>query len=86
LLGADGYLGRALVLHEREDDLGLTDSELSKTTGDSGNRIACGVIGIRRPTDLLPIPQQTQSNTNNPRPFSFVPAFRQQPQAFRTMR
>jgi len=81
LIGADGYIGRALVLHEREDDLGLTDHELSKTTGDAGKRIACGVIGIRRPTDRLPIPQQTQWNTNTPRPLSFVPTFIQQPQS-----
>jgi len=84
LIGVDGYIGRAVVLHEREDDLGLTDNELSKKTGDSGNRIACGVVGIRQPTDRLPVPQQTQMNTNNPRPMSFVPTFFQQPQAMRT--
>jgi len=87
LIGADTYFGRALVLHEREDDLGLTDHELSKTTGNSGSRIACGVIGIRQPIGRLPVVQQQQQpqwNANNPRTLSFVPTFRQQPQASRT--
>jgi hypothetical protein len=51
----------------------------------SGERLACGVIGIRRPVDRLPTPQQTQSNMINSRPMSFVPTFWQQPQAMRTM-
>ena len=39
-------IGRALILHEDEDDLGVNDTLLSKTTGNSGKRIDCGVIGI----------------------------------------
>lgn len=39
-------IGRALVIHEGEDDLGLLDSESSKTTGSAGKRFDCGVIGI----------------------------------------
>ena len=39
-------IGRALILHEDEDDLGLLDTTLSKTTGSAGRRIDCGVIGI----------------------------------------
>jgi hypothetical protein len=44
----------------------------------SGERIACGVIGIRRPVDRLPMPQQTQRTMMNQRPMTFVPTFRQQ--------
>ncbi|XP_072949327.1 uncharacterized protein [Epargyreus clarus] len=49
LRGRNTILGRSLVLHEREDDLGLGGHELSLTTGNAGPRIACGVIGIRSP-------------------------------------
>lgn len=38
---------RGIVVHAGEDDLGLGDSPLSKTTGNSGDRVACGVIGCK---------------------------------------
>ncbi|CAF1306328.1 unnamed protein product [Adineta steineri] len=86
LIGTDGYLGRALVLHEREDDLGLTQHEKSKTTGNSGERIACGVIGIRRPIDRLPVSQQVPLSSNNGRQSNFgSQQFRQPSQGLRTV-
>jgi Cu-Zn family superoxide dismutase len=39
-------LGRSIIIHEDEDDLGLGKFDDSKTTGHSGTRIACAVIGI----------------------------------------
>lgn len=48
LMGPRGILGRALVLHFDEDDLGLGSFADSKTTGHSGGRMACGVIGIAK--------------------------------------
>lgn len=36
---------RALVVHEKADDLGLGGTEASRTTGDAGARWACGIIG-----------------------------------------
>ena len=37
--------GRSVIVHEDEDDYGRGPHEDSKTTGHSGARIACGVIG-----------------------------------------
>jgi Cu-Zn family superoxide dismutase len=37
--------GRSLIIHADEDDLGLGSHEDSKTTGHSGARIACAIIG-----------------------------------------
>jgi Cu-Zn family superoxide dismutase len=42
----DEIIGRSIIIHEDEDDLGLGNFEDSKTTGHSGARIACSVIGI----------------------------------------
>eukprot|EP00042_Codosiga_hollandica_P027784 m.141125 g.141125 ORF g.141125 m.141125 type:complete len:256 (-) comp52590_c0_seq5:36-803(-) len=37
-------IGRALVVHAHEDDLGLSDHPDSKTTGNAGSRVGCGII------------------------------------------
>jgi len=41
-------IGRGLIIHEDADDLGLGDFPDSKTTGHSGKRIACAVIGYAK--------------------------------------
>lgn len=59
LQGWRSIVGRALVIHELRDDLGKggvvdgvvvdpTTREESLKTGNSGKRVGCGVIGIRR--------------------------------------
>jgi Cu-Zn family superoxide dismutase len=37
--------GRSIIVHADKDDLGLGDAEDSSTTGHSGKRIACAIIG-----------------------------------------
>lgn len=46
LIGKYSIVGRTIVVHADIDDLGKGNSPLSLTTGNSGDRIACGVIGI----------------------------------------
>ncbi|XP_055305342.1 superoxide dismutase [Cu-Zn] [Sitodiplosis mosellana] len=46
LSGPNSIIGRTVVVHADVDDLGLGGHELSKTTGNAGGRIGCGVIGI----------------------------------------
>ena len=46
LNGERSIIGRTVVVHADVDDLGRGGHELSKTTGNAGGRLACGVIGI----------------------------------------
>ena len=41
-------IGRGLIIHADEDDCGLGNTSLSLTTGNSGKRIACAVIGYAK--------------------------------------
>lgn len=42
-----GILNRAVVVHQDLDDLGRTDHEDSKKTGNAGQRVACGLITVK---------------------------------------
>ncbi|KAI8907804.1 superoxide dismutase [Gorgonomyces haynaldii] len=46
LWGRRSVIGRTLVIHQNKDDLGLTDNPQSKTVGNSGSRLSCGVVGL----------------------------------------
>lgn len=45
LNGKYNVIGRSFVLHEEPDDLGRGMNDESLKTGNSGKRIACGIIG-----------------------------------------
>ncbi|XP_042516198.1 superoxide dismutase [Cu-Zn]-like isoform X2 [Macadamia integrifolia] len=47
LSGPNSIIGRAVVVHADPDDLGKGGHELSKSTGNAGGRIACGIIGLQ---------------------------------------
>jgi len=46
LTGPYSVIGRSIVVHQDEDDLGRGGFSDSKTTGHAGARLACGIIGI----------------------------------------
>ena len=46
LIGPTSVVGRSVVIHAGQDDLGKGDTEESLKTGNAGPRPACGVIGL----------------------------------------
>ncbi|CAG0919627.1 unnamed protein product [Notodromas monacha] len=47
--GPHSILGRALVIHADPDDFGRGGDANSRETGNSGARLACGIIGLAPP-------------------------------------
>ena len=46
LIGPHSIIGRSIVIKSNEDDLGRGGHEYSLSTGNSGQRISGGVVGI----------------------------------------
>ena len=49
LFGNDNIVGRTCVIHANEDDLGKTENLESKVNGNSGPRLACGIVQTHDP-------------------------------------
>ncbi len=45
ITGPYSIIGRSIIIHENKDDLGKSNNTDSKKTGNSGKRIAYGIIG-----------------------------------------
>ncbi|TPX43528.1 hypothetical protein SeLEV6574_g05005 [Synchytrium endobioticum] len=63
LRGDLSAVGRGLVIHAGQDDLGLGNATTSLVNGNAGARVACGVIGWAAPP-----PASTSAATNVPPP------------------
>ena len=48
LTGPNSIVGRAVVVHAGEDDLGKGGHDDSLTTGHAGGRLGCGVVGLAK--------------------------------------
>ena len=52
LQGEYSVIGRSMVVHAGEDDLGRGGNAESKKTGNAGARLACGVIALSGPFEF----------------------------------
>ena len=52
LRGKYSIIGRSFVIHEGMDDLGKGNNKESKITGNAGPRMACGIIGYAKDSEL----------------------------------
>ena len=71
LTGERSVVGRAIVVHSDEDDLGKGGDEESLKTGNAGDRLACGVITLKETVNEKWSAKYKKSiNCSNPKGFS----------------
>jgi len=71
LIGERSVVGRAVVVHKDEDDLGKGGDAESLKTGNAGDRLACGVITLKENVSEGWSKKYKRSiNCNNPKGFS----------------
>ncbi|XP_006866359.1 PREDICTED: extracellular superoxide dismutase [Cu-Zn] [Chrysochloris asiatica] len=58
LTGPHSIVGRAVVVHAREDDLGRGGDQASLENGNAGRRLACCVVGLSGPEPWARLAQQ----------------------------
>lgn len=46
LTGPQSIVGRSVVVHKNEDDFGRGGNAESLSSGNAGQRLACGVVGL----------------------------------------
>lgn len=56
LHGRYSIIGRGVVVHSGEDDLGKGGQPDSLTTGHAGDRVGCGVVGLKSPVNSASAP------------------------------
>lgn len=64
--GLSDLFGRSLIVHADKDDLGKGQEEDSKTTGHSGARIGCAIIGRARTCEKQEV-RKTRKLSKTPR-------------------
>ena len=69
LTGERSIVGRAIVIHAGEDDLGTGGDDESLKTGNAGDRLACGVVRLRKGIEesyVRPIHEKTFARNELP--------------------
>jgi Cu-Zn family superoxide dismutase len=66
LMGDRSVVGRAIVVHENQDDLGQGGDAESLKTGNAGDRLACGVITLKQTvTEAARVPRKPGQPANS---------------------
>jgi Cu-Zn family superoxide dismutase len=71
-VSASDLFGRSVIVHADPDDLGKGNHEDSQTTGHSGKRIACAIIGRTAECDSLALKRNRKTQRGSSSNFLFT--------------